>query len=680
MCAMHIRAPQRPAQQEVRRVVLDLGHCRRFLKGHLDMAMAVHGVREVEKRDGRIVAFDRTKIVAAIMKAAQSVQGSDYKLAEELADQVAAALSAATLSGEAVPSVERVQDVIEKTLIENGHARTAKAFIIYRARRSRIREGKSELMEAVGDLLTSAPRARTGKAAAARHQAIGEAACREYYVRRVLDEEAAEAHARGDWHIHGLSHYDQTPHSAVVPLRIHLEQGFACGNGFLRPARKVSSLAALTSVVLGAYQAEVHGGLAVPAFDSAWAHMTPASATAEALTDAVEALLFNLNTGSADSPRVSLHLGCDTGHHARLVAAALLSALETGVGRGEVTLHPHVVYVLRPGINMRPGDPNFDLTQQALHVAGLTPAVTFLHDQPGACLVGHAARLVHATPEPAGVGLLARLSLNMPRVVLRARREGFETSTHLGRLVSSAVEELLRRREALLRRPARDFPFLTGRCRPGAHLQEPATLGDAVGNQHVALNLIGFPEMLMVLSGNTTEFSPSAQAEGLNLIKQATQRGAELLAENGLDLVWQAMAAPGAAERFARLDRREFGIIRGVTDQPAYQAGLSLPGDGDNGRPEREALLRGGAEVLSAGALLGGAEACPQGEDASLVWLQESLRAGLPVVGGRVPLTACGTCGAVRRAGTAQPCNPCGADATTLRAALAPHDDVEAEA
>ncbi|MEB3330123.1 MAG: anaerobic ribonucleoside-triphosphate reductase [Candidatus Sericytochromatia bacterium] len=642
------------------------------------MAMTAQGVQEVEKRDGRIVAFDRGKIVAAIMKAAQSVQGSDYQLAEDLADRVAEALAAAV--GEVVPSVERVQDVIEKVLIEHGHARTAKAFILYRARRSRIREGKSELMETVGDLLTAPARPGPGPHGGDRHQAIGEAACREFYLRRVLDEGAAEAHARGDWHIHGLSRYDQTPHSAVVPLRHLLEQGFAYGRGFLRPARKASALAALTSVVLGAYQAEVHGGTSVPAFDTAWAHLVPADTTVEALAEAVESLLFNLNTASFGAPRASLHVGGDTGHLARLVTTALLHALEATVERGEVTLHPHVVYGLRPGINMQPGDPNFDLTQQALRVARLTPAVTFLHDEPGVSLVGHAARLAPSLPDGGGLGLVARLSLNLPRVVLRARREGFETNTLLGHLVDEAVQELSRRRDALLRRPARDFPLLAGALLPGRTSREQGSLGDVAATPRVALNLVGFSEMLVVLGGSALEVSPSAQAEAFNLFKQATQRGAEVSAQLGLTVDWQAMAAPAAAERFSRLDRREFGIIRGVTDQRAYGAGLPWPGASEANGQAHDAGLLGCGALLAGGALVSGEAPRPAEEDGPPSWLEAGLRAGASILAARTTLTACQGCGVVRRGGAPQPCSHCGADESRQRPTLAPHEDVESEA
>lgn len=91
----------------------------------------------VKKRDGTIVKFERQKIADAIFKAAASVGGKDRKTAEDIADQVIFELFVA--KGPQVLSVEEVQDMIEKVLIEKGHAKTAKAFILYRHERAKRR-------------------------------------------------------------------------------------------------------------------------------------------------------------------------------------------------------------------------------------------------------------------------------------------------------------------------------------------------------------------------------------------------------------------------------------------------------------------------------------------------------------------------------------------------------------
>jgi ribonucleoside-triphosphate reductase len=95
----------------------------------------------VEKRDGKIAEFRKGKISQAIFKAAHSVGGEDYPLAEELADKVCEYLY--QLKGEHIPRVEEIQDAVEKILIENGHAKTAKVFILYRNHRAKLRKQRA---------------------------------------------------------------------------------------------------------------------------------------------------------------------------------------------------------------------------------------------------------------------------------------------------------------------------------------------------------------------------------------------------------------------------------------------------------------------------------------------------------------------------------------------------------
>lgn len=95
-------------------------------------------VDKVRKRDGRLVPFDKAKIAEAIFAAARSVGGEDRLLAEELASAVAYCLE--KQNDGRPPDIENIQDVVEKVLIDTGHARTAKAYILYRDRRTKIRQ------------------------------------------------------------------------------------------------------------------------------------------------------------------------------------------------------------------------------------------------------------------------------------------------------------------------------------------------------------------------------------------------------------------------------------------------------------------------------------------------------------------------------------------------------------
>ncbi len=100
-------------------------------------------IKSVVKRDGSVVDFTPQRITNAIYRAAVAVGGRDKKTAEKLSDEVVRVLEEQTPPGE-IPTVEQIQDTVEKVLIENGHARVAKAFILYRAERAQLREKRAE--------------------------------------------------------------------------------------------------------------------------------------------------------------------------------------------------------------------------------------------------------------------------------------------------------------------------------------------------------------------------------------------------------------------------------------------------------------------------------------------------------------------------------------------------------
>jgi len=105
---------------------------------------------KVKKRDGRVVPYDKEKIAQAIFNSARSVGGSNLELSRKLADKVETNL--VEQLGDKIPEVETIQDAVEKTLIKQGHAATAKAFILYRQKRTEIREAKSLLTGVEDDI------------------------------------------------------------------------------------------------------------------------------------------------------------------------------------------------------------------------------------------------------------------------------------------------------------------------------------------------------------------------------------------------------------------------------------------------------------------------------------------------------------------------------------------------
>lgn len=612
---------------------------------------SVSSIEQIKKRDGRIVAFDHPKIVSAIMKAAHAVHGADQDRAEALATEVVQTVLAEC--GGKIPTVEAIQDAIEKVLIAHGHARTAKAFILYRARRSRIREGKSELMETVADLLQAEqPGTKPGELSPDKLVAIGVAASQEYYLNRFLPESLAEGHLNGDLHLHGLPYYAKTPQAFVLPYRFLLTQGFLLAHGHARPPRRADSAAALTALMLQAAQADCFGGQVLASFDGDFASVLPEGTSEAELGQAMEALVFQLNALLAPAlgqlPRVTLQLGLDTTPMGRAVTKALLQAISRGLGRGEVPLRPAIAFVLRRGVNLDRYDPNHDLTRQAAALAARYPGVTFVNDDPAVAYAGHEARLTGDDASAAGFGQVASVTINLPRLALKARRDRLDFHTLLEEAVERAGQALRHRFDTLAARPVSAFPFLMGQglFRGAAGLKPQDPIGPALRQGTLSIGLIGLAETLVVLGGNHHGASPSVQAEGLALVKRLSELCAQLAARSGLRFVLHGAEASEVGARLARLDRREFGMIKGVTETPAYTSGVAVPAGAEVSEGDRLALEAAYAPFLSGGGVSLTVRTTVPDPEAVLGWIQQAVAAGSRAFTLDYPLALCQACGA----------------------------------
>ena len=177
------------------------------------------------KRDGRKVPFNIEKIANAIFKAAQSCGGSDFNEAMDTAVEVCSYYE--KNAGTKVPTVEEIQDLVEKILIENGHAKTAKSFILYRYERTRSREMKTNLMCVLNELTFSAAKDSDikrenanidGDTAMGTMLKYGSVSAKEYYEMYVLEPRHAKAHRDGDIHIHDLDFYTLTTTCTQIDL------------------------------------------------------------------------------------------------------------------------------------------------------------------------------------------------------------------------------------------------------------------------------------------------------------------------------------------------------------------------------------------------------------------------------------------------------------------------------
>ena len=230
------------------------------------------------KRDGRRESFDLDKIANAVFRAALSVGGTDAAMARDVAEKTCALYE--QLHGSQEPTVEEIQDLVEKELIECGHAQTAKAYILYRYERTRDREVKSNLMKIMNELTFDSAKDSDikrenanidGDTAMGTMLKYGSSAAKEFYEMRVLKPEHAKAHRNGDIHIHDLDFLTLTTTCCQIDLIQLFQHGFSTGHGFLREPNDISSYSALACIAIQSNQNDQHGGQSVPNFDYAMA-------------------------------------------------------------------------------------------------------------------------------------------------------------------------------------------------------------------------------------------------------------------------------------------------------------------------------------------------------------------------------------------------------------------------
>ena len=235
-------------------------------------------IRQIVKRDGRRVPFDQTKITNAIYAAANVLGGQDRNTAEQLSSDIVTYLTDELRITE--PTVEQVQDAVEKILIEKGHARTAKEYILYRAERTRIRNMNTKLMKTYEDL-TFRDAAENdikrenanidGDTAMGTMLKYGSEGAKQFYEMYVLDPKHAEAHITGDIHIHDLDFLTLTTTCCQIDLQKLFNGGFSTGHGFIREPKHIQTYSALACIAIQSNQNDQHGGQSIPDFDYAMA-------------------------------------------------------------------------------------------------------------------------------------------------------------------------------------------------------------------------------------------------------------------------------------------------------------------------------------------------------------------------------------------------------------------------
>ncbi|MGN0009573.1 MAG: anaerobic ribonucleoside triphosphate reductase, partial [Desulfovibrionaceae bacterium] len=341
-------------------------------------------------------------------------------------------------------------------------------------------------------------------------------------------------------------------------------------------------------------------GAAAADFDKVYE--TAYAKTVRATYQAMEALIHNLNTMSsragAQVPFSSINYGTGTSPEQRMVIRQCLLALDAGLGNGETSIFPIHVFKTKEGVNLNPGDPNYDLFQLACRVSArrLFPNFTFL-DAPfnlqyyregdpdtEVATMGCRTRVmgnVHAPDREttSGRGNLSFTSVNLPRLAIEAKGDTEAFMTALDDVISLVFGQLMERFEVQAERHVYNYPFLMGQgvWMGSERLSATDTVREVLKDGTLTIGFIGLAEALKALFGKHHGESAEAQEFGLKVVRHMRQRADAESQRTGMNFTVIATPAEGLSGRFVRMDRKRFGVIKGVTDREYYTNSFHVP-------------------------------------------------------------------------------------------------------
>ena len=566
-------------------------------------------IKTIIKRDGREVPFDVSRIQRAIFKAAQAVGGSDQVMAWRLAIQVYDYL---IKTGELKPTVEQVQDVVEKILIENGHAKTAKAYILYRNKRTQIRTAKALLLnieKTISEYLSQMDwRIKENANIDYSHSGLmlhtASAVIANYVLSNVYTNGIKEAHVHGFFHIHDLG-MGTCGYCAGWSLKQLLLEGF---NG---PKNKIAAGppkhfdTALGQMVnfLGTLQNEWAGAMAFNNFDTLLSpYVRKDKLSYKEVRQGIQQFIFSVNTTSrwgGQSPFTNITLDFTIPEHFKkeavvwagklqdetyadyqkevdMINKAFIEVMLEGDYQGRIFSFPIPTYNVTNDFNWE--SENTHLLFQMTAKYGTPYFQNFINsdlnpeDVRSMCcrLSMNLKELRHKTGGLFGsgdaTGSIGVVTLNLPRLAYLSQGNIEQFFKMIDRYMLLAKNSLEIKRKMLENNLKNGLYPYTARYLP-SFKNHFSTIG-LVGMNEACLNLLG-------------EDIASAQGQKLALavLDFMRKKIIEFQEETGNLYNLEATPAEGTSYRLAKIDKQELpGIITAGTDQaPYYTNSSQLP-------------------------------------------------------------------------------------------------------
>jgi ribonucleoside-triphosphate reductase len=564
---------------------------------------------KIRKRDGRIVDFDKTKITNAIFRAAISVGGSDKATANALSDKVVQELTKKGFN-ESIPEVEDIQDAVEKVLIEQGHVKTAKAYILHREQHRKLRDIRTMMLnvdDVVGDYLRKSDwrvneNANVSFSFAGLQLHSAGSLLSYYALNEVYPKEIANTHVNGDFHLHDL-YMSMCGYCAGWSLKQLLYEGFNGVPGRIdsKPPNHLNTAIGQMINFLGTLQNEWAGAEAFSSFDTYLApYVRKDNLSYKDVKQTIQVFNYNMNIPSrwgSQTPFTNVTLDwvvpedmkdqkvvvggklldstyADYQPEMDMINKAFLEVLIEGDAKGRIFTFPIPTYNITRDFNWNSENVNllFDMTAKY----GLAYFQNFVNSElnPGdvrsmCCrLQLDLNQLRQKTGGLFGsgesTGSLGVVTINMPRIGYLAKDEA-DFFEHLDRLMYLAKESLEIKRKIVNRNMHNNLLPYTKRY-----------LG-TLDNHFSTIGLVGMHEALLNFMGKGIE-TPEGRTFTIKVLKFMRDKLKEYQNETGHIYNLEATPAEGCGTRFARIDKKKYpNIITANNEEPFYTNSTQLP-------------------------------------------------------------------------------------------------------
>ncbi|WP_066889625.1 anaerobic ribonucleoside triphosphate reductase [Clostridium nigeriense] len=574
----------------------------------------------VVKRDGREVPFDSIKISNAIKKAGYEI-GEKLKESEVL-EIVQKTISYIEEEGKDKVTVEEIQNIVEKSLIDKGYENIKLVYYNYRRERTKVREIKSDLMKAIEKIgiETDRDNANVGNNFSSKLLRIASES-NKWHNLSMMPKKLAKAHENGDLYFHDLDSYNLTINCLHIPTKEILENGFNTGYGTIKAPKRIETAAELSCILLQSSQNDMFGGQSHPDFDNDLSifieptrkeirkelhELKIDEERIEDLTEkrlrsrvhqAMQGIVYNLNTmhsrAGSQVPFSSINLGIPNSDDAALICEVFLKEYEKGLGKGEQPIFPNIIFRVKEGVNREPQDKYYYLYQLACEVAAKRMNPTFMNIDADfnkeyydmgympatmGCRT-YLMKNVNGEPGCKGRGNIAPVTINLPRIGMQAKGNLDEFFNILDERLGLAKESLLHRYSVLKKLKVKDLPFVAGQglLKGSEGLSQEDSIEPVIKQGTWGIGFIGLAETLIALVGNHHGESAEAKELGLKIVTHIREFIDRTTEETSLNWSCYATPAEGLSGKFIKQDKKIFGIIEGITDKDYYTNSFHVP-------------------------------------------------------------------------------------------------------